>query len=91
MTVIEVRRVLVEILPEHYSTDLEYISVHHFNRDNRLRAGKGTHNQKNFIADLIRDCRKSPNIAFYRNTHLIKSTTYKAQNYCFWVFRQSLW
>jgi hypothetical protein len=53
ITVTEGKRVLVETLPEHYSMDLKYISVRHFNRDNRLHAGKGTHNQKNFIAVSI--------------------------------------
>jgi len=40
-------------LPEHYSTDLKYIGVRHFNIDTRLRAVKEPHNQKNCIADLV--------------------------------------
>ena len=39
--------------------------------------------------DYCWDCRKSPNIALYRNSHAVKSSTYKAQNICFRVFRQS--
>lgn len=52
MKVEEGKRVLVDFV-KHYSTDLKYIGGRHFNINNRLRAGKGTHNQKNFIADLV--------------------------------------
>jgi hypothetical protein len=40
--------------------------------------------------DTSRDCRKSPKITILAISQLIKSITYKHQNYRFKVFRQSL-
>ncbi len=40
--------------------------------------------------DILRDCRKSPKITILAISQLIKSITYKHQNYRFRVFRQSL-
>jgi len=58
MTVTEGKRVLVDCERALFNGS-EIYGVRHFNIDNRLCAGKGTHNQKNFIADLVRDCRKT--------------------------------
>jgi len=40
--------------------------------------------------DILRDCRKSPKMAIFAISHVIKSTAYKHQIYRFRVFRQSL-
>ncbi len=42
------------------------------------------------IADILRDCRKSPKVAILALMHVMKSDTYKHQNHKFRVFRQSL-
>jgi hypothetical protein len=42
------------------------------------------------ITDYIRDCRKSPILAFLRISHVVKSDSYKPKNYALRVFRQPL-
>jgi len=40
--------------------------------------------------DILRDCRKSPEMAILANSHVMKSISYKYQILRFRVFRQSL-
>jgi len=46
--------------------------------------------QFEFIADTLRDCRKSPKVVILAISHVMKSNGYGHQNHKFRVFRQSL-
>ena len=46
----------------------------------------GMISQVSRFSDILRDCRKSPKITILAISQLIKSITYKHQNYRFWNY-----